>query len=774
MRTNRVIAIVAFCTMTLAIAAGHAQQKPAPAAAASTQPQVQGVLNQYCVTCHNAQVKAGSLELQDKDLSRLETHPVVWESVVRKLRTGMMPPPSARRPERATLDGVAAWLEAGLDRVAARAPNPGSPSLHRMNRHEYANAVRDLLDLEVDVTALLPSDSTVAGFDNIADVLGTSPALAQSYVSAAMKISRLAIGDLTAPPLPVTHSPPAGASQSAHVDGLPLGTQGGMVVRHIFPVDAEYQIQAGGGGRIDITIDGTPIPAGRGRIPIPAGPRTIRVANVAGFDTARMDGIFSAPAGRGRGMSVTITGPFRPSGPGDTPSRRRIFVCGSTALTASRPMTPDQETACARTIIQTLARRAFRRHVPADDPSLQTLMQFYRDARSAGTFDDGVQHAVARVLVDPQFVFRMEHVPANLADGAVYRLKDTEIATRLSFFLWSSVPDDALLDLAIAGRLSDRAVLERETRRMLADPKSKALIDNFAAQWMHLRELDNAQPDSPDFDGSLRVSFAREMQLFFGSVLREDRSLIDLLDADYTFVDERLARHYGIPGVTGSFFRRVPLAANHPRRGVLGKGSVLLVTSVANRTSPVERGQWVLENLLGSPAPNPPPGVETNLDQPVEDTGKPMTLRQRMDLHRRQPTCASCHSIMDPIGFSLENFDLVGKWREQDGGSPIDATGVMVDGTRLDGPASLRRALLDRSNAFVSVASEKLLTYAVGRVMTPSDMPAVRAIVRNAARNDYRFSSLVVGVVDSQPFQMRTVDRPVPSAVEGPRAAAAR
>jgi mono/diheme cytochrome c family protein len=758
MRTNGAIAIVAFCTLTLAIAAGHAQQKPAPVAAALTQPQVQGVLNQYCVTCHNAQLKAGSLELQDRDLSQLETHPAVWESVVRKLRTGMMPPPSARRPERATLDGVSAWLETGLDRAAARAPNPGSPSLHRMNRYEYANAVRDLLDLEVDVTALLPSDSTVAGFDNIADVLGTSPALAQSYVSAAMKISRLAIGDLTAPPLPVTHAAPAGASQSTHVDGLPLGTQGGMVVRHTFPVDAEYQIQAGGGGRVDITIDGTPIPAGRGRIPIPAGPRTIRVASVAGFDTTRMDGIFSAPAGRGRGMSVTITGPFRPSGPGDTPSRRRIFIC--------RPAAADQDTPCARTIIQTLARRAFRRHVTADDPSLQTLMQFYREARSAGTFDDGIQHAVARMLVDPQFVFRMEHVPANLADGAVYRLKDTEIATRLSFFLWSSVPDDTLLDLAIAGRLSDPAVLERETRRMLADPKSKALIDNFAAQWMHLRELDNAQPDSPDFDGSLKVSFAREMQLFFDSVLREDRSLIDLLDANYTFVDERLARHYGIPGVTGSFFRRVPLAANHPRRGVLGKGSVLLVTSAANRTSPVERGQWVLENLLGSPAPNPPPGVETNLDQKVEDTGKAMTLRQRMDLHRRQPTCASCHSIMDPIGFSLENFDLVGKWREQEGGAPIDATGVLVDGTRLDGPASLRRALLDRSNAFVSVASEKLLTYAVGRVVTASDMPAVRAIVRNAARNEYRFSSLVAGVVHSQPFQMRTVDRP--------RAAAAR
>jgi hypothetical protein len=711
---------------------------------------VQAVLNEYCVACHNAQLKTASLELDGKDLSRLDLDTAAWESVVRKLRTGMMPPQSMRRPDRATLDAVAAWLEAGLDRAAARDPNPGSPSLHRMNRYEYANAVRDLLDLQVDVTTLLPSDSTVAGFDNIADVLGTSPTLAQAYVSAAMKISRLAIGDVSAPAVPVTYSAPAGLSQSTHVDGLPLGTQGGMLVRHTFPLDAEYQIQAGG-GRVDVTIDGTPVPGGRGRIPIPAGPRTIGVATVPGFDTAGMDGIFSAPAGRGRGTSLTITGPYRPSGPGDTPSRRRIFVC--------RPAAVDQEASCARTILQALARRAFRRHVPDDDPSLHTLMGFYEEGRSAGTFDDGVQHALARVLVDPQFVFRMEHVPANLSDGAVYRLTDTEIATRLSFFLWSSIPDDTLLDLAIAGRLSDPAVLQRETRRMLADPKSKALIDNFASQWLHLRELENAEPESEDFDGHLRVSFAREMQMFFERIVGEDRSIIDLLDADYTFVDERLARHYGIPGVKGSFFRRVPLAADDPRRGVLGKGSLLLVTSAANRTSPVQRGQWVLENLLGSPAPNPPPGVETNLDE-ESDAGTARTLRERMNLHRTQPACASCHSIMDPIGLSLENFDLVGKWRERDEGSPIDATGEMVDGTRLDGPASLRRALLDRSDAFVTVASEKLLTYAVGRVVTASDMPAVRAIVGNAAGNDYRFSSLVVGVVHSEPFQMRTKDSP--------------
>jgi mono/diheme cytochrome c family protein len=748
MRTHGPIAFVAVFILTLAGAGGRAQQATAPPATL-TAPQVQAVLDEYCVTCHNTRLKTASLELDGRDLTHLELDTATWEGVVRKLRTGMMPPASVRRPARETLDGVAAWLEAGLDRAAARDPDPGSPSLHRMNRHEYANAIRDLLDLQVDVETLLPSDSTVAGFDNVADVLGTSPTLVQAYVSAAMKISRLAVGDLSAPPVPVSYSAPAG-SESAHVDGLPLGTRGGLVVRHTFPLDAEYRIQAGR-GRVDLTIDGTPVPADGERIPVRAGPHTIGVATVPGFDTGGMDGVFSAPRGRGRGMSLTITGPFSPAGVGDTPSRRGIFVC--------RPASVDLEAPCARTILQALARRAFRRQVPGDDPSLETLMRFYEEGRSAGTFDDGIQHALARVLVDPQFVFRMEHVPADLPGGAVFRLTDTEIATRLSFFLWSSIPDETLLDLALAGRLSDPGVLERETRRMLADPRAKALVDNFAAQWMHVRELENAEPESEDFDGSLRLSFAREIELFFEHILREDRSILDVLDADYTFVDERLARHYDIPGVRGSFFRRVPLGADHPRRGVLGKGSILLVTSAANRTSPVQRGQWVLENLLGSPAPNPPPGVETNLDEDAASgAGTARTLRERMDRHRTQPTCASCHRIMDPIGFSLENLDLVGKWRDEDEGSPIDATGALVDGTRLDGPASLRRALLDRQEAFVTVAADKLLTYAVGRVVTATDMPAVRAIVRNAARNQYRFSSLVTGVVRSEPFQMRTKD----------------
>jgi hypothetical protein len=747
MRPITWISIIVVSSLVFSGITGDTRLAGAGLQQAMSQQQVQALLTEYCVTCHNQKQKTASLELDTKDLAHLDADTATWETVVRKLRTGMMPPKSMRRPDRATLDGVATWLETGLDRAAALHPNPGAPALQRMNRTEYANAVRDLLDLQVDVSKLLPSDSTVSGFDNIADVLGTSPSLIQSYVSAAMKISRLAVGDLSAPPSPSVYNAAAGLSQNTHMEGMPLGTQGGMIVHHNFPLDAEYQIQTGG-GRVDMTIDGMPVPTGgRGRIPIPAGPHTIGVANVPGFDSGGLDGVFSAPATRARGMSVTITGPYNATGPGNTPSRRRIFVC--------EPTNAAQEPKCAREILRSLATRAFRRRVTDNDPSMEVLFGFYLDGRSkGGTFDTGIQNALARVLVDPQFVFRMEHVPANAPDGSTYRLSDVEIASRLSFFLWSSIPDDTLLNVAIAGKLSDPAELERQTRRMLADPKSKSLIDNFASEWMKLRELDNISPESPDFDGNLRIAFSREMELFFESILREDRSIITVLDADYTFVDERLARHYGIPNVKGSFFRRVALAKDDPRRGVLGKGSVLMVTSAANRTSPVQRGQWVLENLLGSRAPNPPPGVETNLDQKA-DASRAKTLRERMELHRSQAVCASCHTIMDPIGFSLENFDLVGKWRQLDEKSPIDANGELVDGTKLDGPASLRRALLGRSNAFVNVATEKLLTYATGRATTAYDMPAVRNIARTAGRNDYRFSSLVLGVVKSEPFQMR-------------------
>jgi len=750
------LSIVAAAALLLVAGMGGARPVAALQRAESTnvgRTEVQGFLKQYCVTCHNQRAKTANLELDAKDLARLSDDVPAWEAVVRKLRTGMMPPKNAPRPNRETLEAVASWLETGLDRAAAEKPNPGSPSLHRMNRNEYANAVRDLLDLNVDVATMLPSDSTSAGFDNIADVLGTSPSLIQGYLSAAMKISRLAVGDLTVQTAPVTYRAARGLSQESHRDGMPLGTQGGMFARHNFPLDGEYEIRAGA-TRIDLTIDGVPVPTGgRGalRIPMRAGPHTIGASVVRAFEGAGMDDVFSAPQrGAGGVTAITITGPYQPSGPGDTPSRRRIFVC--------RPNSVQEELPCAQQILRTLATRAFRQPVRDDHPAMETLLRFYQEGRNEGDFETGIQRALARVLIDPRFIVRIEHSPANLPEGAPYRLNDLELATRLSFFLWSSIPDDALLNLAIAGRLSNPAVLEEQTRRMLADPKSRALIDNFATEWMRLRELENADPQSPDFDGSLRLAFQRETQLFFETIVREDRSVLDMLDADYTFVDDRLARHYGIPNIKGSLFRRVTLPQDHPRRGIIGKGSVLLVTSAANRTSPVQRGQWVLENLLGARAPSPPPGVETNLDEQA-DAGKAKTLRERMELHRTQPVCASCHNIMDPIGFTLENFDLVGKWREVDGAARIDATAEMVDGTRLDGPSSLRRALLDRSEMFVTVAAEKLLTYAVGRVVTPYDMPAVRAIVREAARNNYRFSSLVLGVVKSQPFQMRTKDR---------------
>lgn len=759
---------IAVCAAALTTSAAAVQQTSTPASppAALSDQNAQAVINQYCVTCHNQRAKTGNLELDTKDLLHVEKDVATWESVVRKLRTGMMPPKNAARPERAMLDGLAARIENGLDREAALHPNPGSPSVQRMNRSEYANAIRDLLDLNVDVSAILPGDNTTSGFDNIADVLGTSPTLIQSYLSAAMKISRLAVGDTAVQPAPVTYRAAKGISQSTHLDGMPLGTVGGMFATHYFPLDAEYEIRAAG-GRVDLTIDGQPAPSsGRGalRIPIRAGEHTIGAAGTRAFDAGNMDSTFSAPAGRGGGVtSIVITGPYPPLMPGDTPSRSRIFVCypaGTSTPNATNAPT-DAELSCARKIVQSLATRAFRQPIPDKDPSIDMLLGFYKEGRlegeNGGNFDVGIEHALARVLIDPRFIFRMEKVPANLPQGASYRLTDMELATRLSFFLWSSIPDSKLVELANAGQLSKPAVLEEQQRRMLADPRSKSLVDNFASQWMRLRELDNAAPESAEFDGNLRLAFKREMQMFFESILREDRSVIDLLDADYTFVDERLARHYGIPNIKGSLFRRVSLAKDDPRRGVLGKGSILLVTSAANRTSPVTRGEWVLENLLGFKTPAPPPGVETNLDGKTEES-KAKTLRERMEFHRSNPTCAACHTIMDPVGFSLENFDLVGKWRDMDGKTKVDATAEMVDGTKLDGPASLRRALLSRSNMFVSVATEKLMTYATGRAVTPYDMPAVRKIIRDSGGTNYRLSSLILGVVKSEPFQMRAKD----------------
>jgi cytochrome c553 len=759
-------ALFAFSSMMAAGGAGQAQ----PARAATAVPPARAAgpdaafLAQYCITCHNDRVKAGALTLAGLDVAAVDGHAEVWEKVVRKLRTGMMPPDGVPKPTGAARDAFTGALEASLDRAAMRRPDPGTPALHRLNRAEYANAIRDLLALDVDVAALLPPDDSAAGFDNIADVLGVSPALIEGYAAAAASISRRAIGSPTIGLDRTTYRMPGDVSQDAHVDGQPLGTRGGLIVTHTFPLDAEYDLQVGqaggarlggppaGGPRTDdlyVTLDGVRVTLqGRGatRMKVAAGPHTIAAASVVRSHAGGADGVYHVETRTPGITQLTVAGPFNPTGPGDTPSRRRLLVC--------TPASAAEELGCARKILSTLATRAYRRPVAATSPELDTPLQFYRDGRQR-SFEFGIERAVARILVDPQFLFRFEREPARVAAGAAYRVSDLELASRLSFFLWSSVPDDELIAVASKGGLSTPATLERQVRRMLADPRADALVTNFAAQWLYLRELQNARPDTPEFDGNLRQSFQKETELLFRTILRENRSIVDLLDANFTFVDERLARHYGIPGIRGSRMRRVELPPDSPRRGLLGQGSILTVTSAANRTSPVQRGKWVLENVLGAPPPQPPPGVETNIDGDTSKA-KAVSLRQRMEQHRANAACASCHRIMDPIGFALENFDHAGKWRALDGQTPIDATGVMVDGSRLDGAESLRRTLVARPELFAGVAAEKMLTYALGRALRAQDMPAVRAITHDATPGRYTFSSLVLGVVRTPQFQMRT------------------
>jgi uncharacterized protein DUF1592/uncharacterized protein DUF1588/uncharacterized protein DUF1587/uncharacterized protein DUF1595/uncharacterized protein DUF1585/cytochrome c len=767
-RLQKLLPVVVTATVTLTIASRDTQtagvQRPSAASDRAAASPASAVLTEYCVTCHNARTKAGGLALDALNIERVGGDPAAWEKVVRKLRTGMMPPSGARRPERVVLDTLAAELETRLDQAAVPGAGLDTPALHRLNRTEYSNAIRDLLALDVDVTTLLPSDASSDGFDNIADALAISPSLVQGYVSAAMKVSRRAVGDRTATPSQLTYPAPGGLSQDRHIEGLPLGTRGGMLVRHTFPLDAEYEFNVSGGfgfgpgggvggGTIDVTLDGEKLAVKdvrSFRIAVTAGPHTIGAALVdqrrsAGVDEAysdfRIDSTFTASGGV---QSVAITGPFNATGLGDTPSRHQIFVC--------QPAHASDEATCARKILSALARRAYRRPVVTDD--VETLMVFYQQGRQGGDFETGIQHALARLLVAPAFLYRAEQEPRDARAGAPYRVGPVDLASRLSFFLWSSIPDEELLDAAIKGRLRDPKVLEQQVKRMLADSRSEALTRNFAGQWLYLRELASLQTGARDFDENLRQAFRRETEMQFASIVSEDRSLVDLLDADYTFVDERLARHYGIPNVHGSYFRRVPLDRSSPRRGLLGQGSVLTVTSVATRTSPVVRGKWILENLLGTPAPVPPPGVDTNLEKDPEAM-KATSLRQRLEAHRRNPVCGSCHRIMDPIGLALENFDLIGAWRDRDGRVAIDASGQLVDGSPLRGPLDLRAALLTRRDAFVTNATERLLTYALGRPVQYDNMPAVRSIVRGAASNDYRFSSIALGIVESAPFQMR-------------------
>jgi hypothetical protein len=737
----------------LAVAAAYVyQQHRAPSDAEHW-----AMLDSYCVDCHNDAERAGDLSFERLEPSGLHADAAIWETVVRKLRGRLMPPPGEPRPAAERLDTFVAFLEDSLDAAARNAPNPGTPSLRRLNRTEYANAVRDLIELPIDAAALLPGDDSVAGFDNIGSALSVSPTLLQAYVSAAATLSRLAVGDPNASPTLTTYRAPRDWQSGNHIDGQPLGTRGGFQVEHVFPLDAEYEfgISARSDDDVELTIDGqrAALLPSTGRrsariatLAVSAGAHTVGVALIRRLDIEGVDDLFAVHQASSGIASFTLDGPLDAIGTGDTPSRRRIFSC--------YPAGPAQEADCAAEILQGLAARAYRRPVSADDDALATLIEFYGAGRAEGSFDAGIQRALARLLVDPEFIFRIEAEPAELAAGAAYRVSDVDLASRLSFFLWSSIPDDALLATAAAGELHEPAILEREVERMLADPKADALVTNFAAQWLQLRLLDTVLPEAREFDGNLRHALRKETELLFASVLREDRSVVDLLDADYTFVDERLARHYGLPYIRGSRFRRVELPPSSPRRGLLGQGSLLTLTSAPNRTSPVKRGQWILSNLLGTPAPQPPDNVETNLEE-TAPAGAATTMRERLEAHQANPSCAMCHSLIDPLGFALENFDSIGGWRDTEAGRTVNAQGSFIDGSAFDGVVGLRGFLVERRELFVTAFAERLLTYALGRTLEPYDMPVVRAIVRRAAEDGYRFSALVQAIAASQPMQFR-------------------
>jgi mono/diheme cytochrome c family protein len=755
-------------------------------------PAPQRFLKQNCIECHNSTDESAAalyagLFFDKLDVMDVAADPETWEKVVRKIGTGMMPPAVKPRPDATEQAQFMSYLETELDQLAASHPNPGRPALHRMNRAEYANAIRDLLALEVDARALLPADDSSFGFDNIAGSLGVSPVLLERYVAAAGKISRLAIGDTGMADRQEKYVVPGDLTQNQHLEGLPLGTRGGASFAHQFPVDAEYVIRAdlverGGrifgsntskGEQLEVTLDGERIAlqdlteyeveTGTAiRLPVKAGPHTIGAAFVKRNHAPVEDvvqpyefSLFEPAIDPDPDWtfvphlaSVSVTGPFNVAGIGETPARKRIFVC--------QPTEANGEEACAREIVETLATRAYRR--PIDREQLSTLMDFYAQGREGKNFEAGIEMALRRILASPEFVFRFERI-ADEADDEAYRVTDVELASRLSFFLWSSIPDDELLALAVENRLREPAVLRKQVRRMLADPRSRALVENFAGQWLYLRNLavkGGAVEQFPDFDDNLRQAFRTETEMLFESIVREDRGVLGLLTADYTFVNERLARHYGIPGVYGSQFRRVPIT-NAARRGLLGQGSFLMVTSNPERTSPVQRGVWVLENVIGAHVPTPPPVVPA-LEETKNDVSRPVTVRAQMEIHREKPFCSGCHKIMDPIGFALENFDAVGRWRTEEHGEPIVATGTLVDGTNVDGATELRNALLKYSDRFVQTVTEKLMTYALGRGLEHYDMPVVRSIARGAEKTDYRFSTLVLGIVESDPFQMRATE----------------
>jgi hypothetical protein len=753
--------------------------------------QQRGLLDKYCVTCHNAKLKTGTLSLEKLDLTHVGENAEVWEKVVRKLRAGMMPPLGMPRPEPGAYVGLAEWLETELDKAAAAKPSFVPLGLHRVNRAEYANAIRDLLALEIDPAEFLPVDDSSYGFDNVAASLSVSPALVEGYMSAAAKISRLAVGHETAPSQK-KYIAPQDYSQETHVEGLPFGTRGGMLINHYFAADGEYVISwfpvRGNTGelygserkdeRLEVLIDGeraklfeiAKIPNGTDndknevRLKVKAGMHKVGLAFLSTtdvpmddlnqhyvrsvLDTNPIPGYIFSP----QVSQVIIMGPYDGAHPKDTPSLHKVFLC--------QPVGSTDEVPCAKKILSNLATQAFRR--PATEGDLESLLGLYQRARNKGEFEDGIQLALQNIIADPEFLFRGESDSAGAKPGEPYRISDLELASRLSFFLWSSPPDAELINVAAQGKLKDLKMLEQETRRMLADSRSSALVKNFAGQWLQLRNLPSTAPITqmfPDFDDNLRQAFRTETELFFDSILRENRSVLDLLNADYTFVNERLARHYGVPNIYGSQFRRVQLTGElDARRGLLGKGAIELVTSVPDRTSPVQRGKWVLMNLLGIIPPDPPPNVPPLRQSDKMANGQPVPLeismRERMEEHRANAVCASCHKKMDPIGFALENFDAVGKWRTAEFGKKLDVTGEMSDGTKVNGPAGLREGLMRYSPQFVRVVTEKLLTYALGRGAEYPDMPVVRSIVRESAPGNYRLSSLVVGIVKSAPFRM--------------------
>jgi mono/diheme cytochrome c family protein len=787
------------------------QQSPAnPSTPASADYGV--TVTKYCVTCHNDRARVGSLSLEKLDIADPAAGADVWERVVRKVRVGMMPPQGSPQPDQLSRAGLVSYLTASLDQAVAAHPNPGRPLVHRLNRAEYSNAIRDLLAIDVDASALLPPDDAAYGFDNIADALGVSPVLLERYLAAAGKISSLAVGDPGIGPAGETFRIRQDASQDIHIEGLPLGTVGGILAKTTLPLDGTYDFSIRlfrtnlGVVRgleyehqLEYTVDGARVHVSKVggeddfranlknmtkagddvearahiRIPLKAGPHVITAAFLERTDAInplrlqpfiRSSNDTLDTIGHPHLDTFTLTGPFNPTGPGDTPSRRKIFIC--------RPSASVTEDTCGRRIVSTLARRAYRGQATSAD--LDRLHEFFLVGRKQGTFETGIQTALQRILASPKFSFRVERDPAGALPGTVYRISDLEIASRLSFFLWSSIPDDQLLRVASQGTLHTPSVLNQQVRRMLADEKAEALVSNFAGQWLYLRNLKSLQPNSlefPDFDDNLRQALQRETELFFRSIVREDRNVLDLMTADYTYLNERLAKHYGVPNIYGSHYRRVTLT-DDARKGLLGKGAILMVTSHADRTSPVVRGKWVLDNLLSAPVP-PMPNNVPPLNEDANRGGKILTMRERMEEHRKNPVCAGCHKIMDPIGLSMENFDAVGAWRTRDGGtlgSPINASGELLDGTKVDGVVTLRQALLRQPDLFVGTVAEKLMVYALGRGLAYYDQPEVRRIVRESAGQDYRFSSLIMGVVNSTAFQKRVK---VSSDIENPAVRAA-